>query len=525
MRIVILGGGFGGVYAAMHLEKELKGTGHELVLINRDNYFVYQPMLSEVVGGSVGVFDTVSPLKRQLKNTTLYFREIEKIDLPKKEIVLAPQFSHTPTKVGYDHLILALGNVTDFRQQPGLHEHAFPFKNLADALAIRNHMINAIDAAAVESDAGLRKQLLTFVIGGGGFSGTEVCGEVNDLARKLCKEYCIDPKELRVVLVHSKDRLLDPELPETLGSYAGKILAKRGVEILFHHKLVAATPEAAILEDGSRIYSRTIISSVPSSPNPLIDALQLPKEKGRLKTNAFMQVEGTENIWALGDCAEIPVDGGFSPPTAQFAIRQAKQLAHNLAAHLKGKEKKPFYFKAIGMLGALGHRSAVAELFGRFHFSGFPAWVLWRFIYWMKLPGLDRKLKTAASWFLDLFISAEMVQLRLEPSQGIIQLHFEAGEVVFNEGDTGDYLYIITAGEVEVSNKKGLRVRLKQGEYFGEMALLHDQARSASVTCIQPTNLLALRKRDFSALISSLGDLKKSFEETSQSRAKKAKDN
>lgn len=528
-RIVILGGGFGGVYAAIYLEKYLKKeikTGEiELCLINKENYFVYQPMLPEVVSGSVGIFDTVSPIKRLVPKTLLYVREIDKIDLENKQVMLVPQFSHATTPIAYDHLILALGNITEFKDNPGMHEHALPFKNLADAINIRNRVIDAIGAAATEPDPALRKQLLTFVIGGGGFSGTELCAEVNDYAKLICKEYSqISPKDVQVVLVHKKGRLLDRELPESLGNYAGKLLAKRGVDIRFGRMLIAATPEGAVLDDKTRILSKTIISSVPSVPNPLIEEAALPKSHGRVQTNPFMQVEGHENIWALGDCALIPLvkEKNFCPPTAQFAIREAKQLAKNLAAELKGKEKKAFHFSALGMLGALGHRSAVAELFGVFKFSGFLAWVMWRFIYWMKLPGIDRKIKVAVYWFLDLFIPAETVQLKLSPSQGITQLHFEPGEIIFNEGDTGDFLYIITQGEVEVySAKKGHLANLGPGQYFGEMALLREAKRNATIRCTKSTNVLALTKKDFGTLVANFKELKQNFEDTDRFRSAK----
>jgi len=526
-RIVILGGGFGGVYTAMYLEKylrkQIKRGIIELILINKDNYFVYQPMLSEVVGGSVGLFDTVSPIRRLAPRTTLYVREIEKIDIENKSVILTPQFTHASTKIPYDHLVLALGNVTDFRDNPGLHEHALPFKNLADALIIRNRVIDAMAAAANEQDPLLREQLLTFVIAGGGFSGTEVCAEVNDFAKKLCRDYPqIRREEINVILVHSQDRLMDKELPESLGAYAGKILAQRGVQILFGRRLLTATPEVAILDDHTRIPAKTVISSVPSMPNPLIEELNLPKNHGRIQTNTFLQVEGHRNLWALGDCALIPLKDSFCPPTAQFATREAKQLAKNLAAELNDKAKKPFHFKVLGMLGALGHHSAVAQLFGIFKFSGLPAWFLWRFIYWLKLPGFDRKLKTAASWFLEMLLPADAVQLKITPSQGIAQIHFEAEDIIFREGDTGDYLYILTSGEVEVFNKeKGHLANLGPGEYFGEMALLNKKTRMATIKCTKPTNVLALSKKDFGALIANFAELKRNFEETERLRREK----
>lgn len=420
-KIVILGGGFGGVYTAIYLEKMLKKSDFEIILVNKENYFVYQPMLAEVVGGSLGLIDTVSSLKKLLPKTTLFMREILSIDLENKKVILAPEFSRTNLELEYDHLVFALGNVTDFRGIPGIHEHALPFKNLADAVAIRNQLIEVIEEAACEKDPDLKKELLTFVIGGGGFSGTEVAAEVNDFVRSLAKKYKeIDPKEIRVVLIHSQQRLMDKELSESLGNYSGKLLQKRGVEIRFGQRLTSASPNEAVIDQKEVIRAKTIISTVPSSTNPIIEKLKLPLEKGRIKTSIELQILGEKNLWAVGDCALIPTsDGkGFCPPTAQFAIREAKVLAKNIVASLRSEALSPFHFKCIGMLGALGHHRAVAELFGKIKFSGFFAWLMWRAIYWIKLPGFDRKLKVAFSWLLDTIIPIESVQLKMTPSKG-----------------------------------------------------------------------------------------------------------
>jgi NADH dehydrogenase len=525
-KIVILGGGFGGTYTAIHLQSYLtKQTNFEIILINKENYFVFQPMLAEVVGGSLDLLDTINPLRKLLKKTKLYIREIENIDLEGKKVILAPKFDHKSLEVPFDHLVIALGNVTDFRGMSGLHEHALPFKNLADALSIRNQIIDVIEAAAAEDNLELRKQLLTFVVGGGGFSGTEVVAEVNDFARKMARQYKeIHPDEIHVVLAHSKDRLMDRELSPSLGTYAGKLLERRGVDIRFGVHLIGATLEEALLDNGDRIPAKTIISTVPSSPNPLIEALPLKIEKGKILADPTMQVEGQDHIWSLGDCSAIAnLEGkGICPPTAQFAIRQAKVLAYNIVASIEGRQKREFRFKALGMMGALGHHSAVAELFGKFKFSGLIAWALWRMIYWMKLPGFDRKLKVALSWVLDALIPLEAVQIKAAPTQGIAQLHFESGEVIFHEGDIGDYLYIIVDGEVEVFKTSGGKetrlAKLGKGEYFGEMALLNQRDRLATVRCLSPVNVLALRKNDFGILISNFEDLRKNFEETEKTR-------
>ncbi len=528
-RIIVLGGGFGGVYTAMNLEKLLnkKNPDYEIIIINRENYFVFQPMLSEVVGGSLDVKDTINPLRRLLPKSKLYIREVDSIDIENKKVILAPKYSHKKQVLSYDHIVLSLGNVTDFRGLAGLHEHALPFKNLADSLTIRNQIIDVIEAASCEEDIELKKKLLTFVIGGGGWSGTEVAAELNDFVRNFAKGYKdIDPSLIRVVLVHSKSRLLDRELSESLGNYAGALLQKRGVEIMFNTHLTSATPVEALLDNGQRISSKTIISTVPSSPNPLIESLPLKLQKGKVVTDATLQAEGQECVWSLGDCSSTPnlVEGGFCPPTAQFATRQAKVLAYNIVATIRGKKKKEFRFKALGMLGALGHHSAVAEIFGRFKFSGLFAWFLWRGIYWVKLPGLDRKLKVALSWLLDMILPLDAVQLKAAPTQAIAHLHYEEGEIIFHEGDVGDYLYIIIDGEVEIystsEGKKKTIAKLGEGEYFGEMALLNEKARTATVKCISSANIIGLKKSDFGVLISNFQDLRKNIEQTEKHRKK-----
>jgi NADH dehydrogenase len=525
-RIVILGGGFGGVYTAMHLEKLLgKNSNYEIILVNKENYFVYQPMLAEVVGGSVGLIDTVSSLRALLPKTKLFVREIYGIDIPKKTITLSPQFSHSTYELTYDHLVFALGCVTDFRGIPGIHEHALPFKTLADAIIIRNRVIDVVESAACEENAELKAELLSFVIGGGGFSGVEVAAELNDFIRKLVKSYPeIDPKMVRVVLVHSQNRLMERELNESLSRYSEKILKKRGVEIRFGQHLTSASPNEAIIDGKEKIKAKTVISTVPSSPNPLLEKLPLPLERGKIKTDCCMLVNGYENIWAIGDCALIPLSTGqgFCPPTAQFAIREGATLAKNIVAKIEGKSLIPFNFKCLGMLGALGHHSAVAELFGTLKFSGFFAWLMWRAIYWMKLPGFDRKLKVVFSWLLDMIIPIESVQLKASPTHGIINLHYEKGDIIFNEGDVGDYLYIIASGEIEILKAKDnqfVRIAtLSAGEYFGEMALLNEIRRMATVRCLTPVDVLALRKNDFGALISNLEELRKGFEKTNETR-------
>src|SRR2546426_291527 len=419
-RVLIVGGGFGGVYTAITLEKLLRNDPSvEVGLISKENYLVFQPMLPEVISGSIGILDTIAPIRRLCPNTNLYTREVESIDLKNKTVTTSAGFRPRPYQLEYDHLVIAVGNITSFVGQPGLAEHAMPFKYLGDALVLRNHTIHALEEADIESDPELRRALLTFVVAGGGFSGVEAVAELNDFVRAGARSFRrINPAEIRVILLHAGPLIL-PELPENLARFAQKLLQRRGVDIRLDTRLAGATGESALVESGERIPTKTLVSTVPSAPNPLVAALPCKKERGRIVVNEYLEVLDYPGVWALGDCAWV-VDhktGQPCPPTAQHAIREAACLAKNLVATLRGESKRPFAFQALGKLAGLGHRSAVADILG-FKLSGFIAWFLWRVIYLMKMPGIDRKLRVATDWFLDLVLPPDIVQLKIEKSVG-----------------------------------------------------------------------------------------------------------
>jgi NADH dehydrogenase len=526
-RVAVVGGGFAGVYAAMALERQLRRhDDFELMLISKENYFVFQPMLPEVISGSIGIMDVVSPIRRLLPRTDVHVREVESIDLQKRTLTAAPGFRPHAHVIGWDHLVMAPGTVTDFRGLRGLPEHALPFKNLGDALHLRNHVIHALEEAAIEkSDPELRRQLLTFVVAGGGFSGVEVVAELNDFVRGVARHYRgLSPSEIRVLLIHSGERIL-PEMSEDLALFAQRILQKHGVELRLQSRLEAATGDEAVLRGGERLPTRTLVSTIPSSPHPLVDAMELPKSKnGRLLVNAELRAEGRDDVWGRGDGASVPTpDGGFCPPTAQHATRQAEVLAHHVGVALRGGKPRVFDFKGLGKMGSLGHRSAVAEVFG-VKVSGFFAWWLWRTIYLMKLPGWGRRLKVATSWTLDVLLPPELVQLKLGGTRGIHREHFEPGQEVFHQGDLGDRIYIILSGRVVVVRHAGDSERrlaeLGPGESFGEMALLNETTRTATVRCLEAMDVLSLPKGDFTALTTNLPDLRASFEGVMEAREK-----
>jgi NADH dehydrogenase len=525
-RVVILGGGFGGVYTARALERAVGQRGDfEIVLISQDNYFTFQPMLPEVISGTIGLTDTVTPLRELLPRTEVHVREVLGVDLERRVVTTSPGFNPHAHEIPYDHLVLALGSVTDFRGMRGLPEHARPFKTLADALALRAHLVHTLEEAAIESDQPeLVKQLLTFVVAGGGFSGVEIVAELNDFVRAVGSRFRgLDASQIRVILLHGQDRIL-PEIEPSLGEFAQRLLTERGVDVRLNARLEAATAEAAILKSGERIETRTLVSTVPSSPHPILEALGLPKGKnGRLEVDRGLRVAGHANIWAVGDCAFARTPAGQPvPPTAQHATRQAEVVAHNIVAGLRAGTPRDFTFEGLGKMGSLGHRSAVAEILG-LKLSGFLAWFIWRTIYLLKLPGWGRRFKIATAWTLDLILPPDLVQLRLGSLQGISREHFEPGEAVFHQGDLGDRLYILLGGEAEVvreepGSEPQVVARLGPGEFFGEMALLKGSSRTATIRCIKAIDALSLPKREFGLLTTHLAGLRQSFEKTADRR-------
>src|SRR5580658_7389741 len=346
-KIVVLGGGFAGVYTARYLEKLLRPAEAAITLVNRENYWVYQPMLSEVISGSLGLADVVSPIRRLCPRTNLVTREIEDIDLANKVVTVSPGFRPRQLKLHYDYLVIALGNVTNFYGMPGMLENALPFKTLADAMVLRNHVIRTLEEADVEEDPELRRKLLTFVVGGGGFSGVEVIAELNDFVRAVKNNYLrLRNEPHRSVLVHSRDRILQ-EMAEPLALFAQKTLRKRGVEIVLEDRLVAATSEKAILKSAAAIACKTIVCTVPSTLPPVIQKLNCAKEKTKLLTNTGLDLQGYEGqVWALGDCTAVrTVSGAEAPPTAQHAIREATTAATNIAATIRGGQHAHFAFE------------------------------------------------------------------------------------------------------------------------------------------------------------------------------------
>lgn len=314
-------------------------------------------------------------------------------------------------EVEYDHLVIALGSITNFFNLPGLEERALTMKSLGGAIYLRNTLISHLEEADFECCATQRQALLTFVVAGGGFSGVETIAALNDFVCETLRFYPNLREEFpRVVLVHPGAVIL-PELGEKLGAYAQQKLAARKVEIKVNTRVTGVSERGVELSDGSAILTKTLVWTAGTSPNPLLQLLPCPKERGRLLVNEFLEVPDWPGVWALGDCALVPdrQSGTYCPPTAQHALREGKVLADNLLATIRGGQKKPFAFTTIGQLAAIGRRTGVANIMG-INFSGYPAWWLWRTIYLSKLPRFEKKVRVALDWTLDLLFSKDLVQ-------------------------------------------------------------------------------------------------------------------
>ncbi|MFZ0594397.1 MAG: NAD(P)/FAD-dependent oxidoreductase [Bryobacteraceae bacterium] len=417
-RVLILGGGFGGVYTALGLEKTLARKGDiEVTLINRENSTLFTPMLHEVAASDVDFSHIVNPIRRMLKHVQFVQGDIQSIDLERKHVVVMHGPENHHHELSYDYLVIALGSTTNFFGLPGVSERALTMKSLSDATHLRNRLIDLLEGADAESGLEMSADLLTVVVAGGGFAGTETVAGLNDFLRESIRYFPHLREELiRVVLIHPGDVIL-PELGRDLGTYAQKKLAERKIEIRTGTRVTAVDEEGVDLSDGTRIPARTIIWTAGTAPNPILSKLPCKMDHGRIVANEFLEVPGYDGVWALGDCASIvePKTGHPYPPTAQHALRQAKVAARNIYASVRGGKRSPFVFSTLGLLAAIGRRAGVAQILG-IHISGFPAWFLWRTIYLMKLPRIEKKIRVALDWTLDLVFSKDLVHfLDLRP--------------------------------------------------------------------------------------------------------------
>ena len=418
-RVLILGGGFGGMYAALEFERALaRGANIDVTLVNHDNFFLFTPMLHEVAASDLDITNIVSPIRKLLRRVAFFHGEIEAIDLVQKRVGLSHGHEQHCHSLPYDHLVLALGSTTNFFGIPGLATRAFTMKSLNDAIVLRNHLIANLEEADFECGSSLRTPLLNFVVAGGGFAGVETIAAMNDFLREAVRFFPhLRSDMLRVILVSSGTVIL-PELGEKLGTYAQRKLTEQQVEIHSNCKVVAVTDDDVTLSDGTKVPTNTLVWTAGISPHVLLDTLPCPKTKGRILVNQYLEVSGWPGLWALGDCALVPdpKTGEFHPPTAQHALREGRVAARNILATVQGDRMKPFVYSTIGLLAPIGKRTGVANILG-VNFSGFVAWWLWRTIYLLKLPRFEKKVLVALDWTLDVLFSKDLVHFRTTRSR------------------------------------------------------------------------------------------------------------
>ncbi len=372
-------------------------------LVTLENYFLFTPMLPAVAAGDLELNTIVNPLRKLLKRVKTFVGTIEAINLQGRQVVASHGLDEHSHELPYDQLILALGAGTNFFNLPGVEDCCITMKTLGDAVAIRNQLITHLEEANSECAAGERQPLLTFVVAGGGFAGVDTVGGINDFVREATRFYPnLRPEYLRFILV-TPDEVILPELNRKLGIYAQRKLAARGVEIITHARVSAMDDGVVQLTNGYKIPANTLIWTAGTAPNPLVAGLPLPKRNGRVAVDECLAVEGWPGVWAVGDCASVSnPTGEFYPPTAQHALREGNTVARNVVAALYGRPKrKPFRYASLGQLAAIGRRTGVANILG-VNFSGFIAWWLWRTVYLSKLPRLEKKVRVAMDWTLDL---------------------------------------------------------------------------------------------------------------------------
>lgn len=513
-RIVIIGGGFAGVPLAQHLERHTSATT-EIVLISSENHFVFTPLLAETVGREISLNHVVVPGREMVGRTHWITAEVTDIDRDARVVNYA---SHAGKRdaIGYDHLVLACGSMVDLSVIPGLATHAYPLKTLGDAMYLSNDLIGRLEEASVQTDSSERERLLTVVVIGGGFSGVEIAGAINDLMERTRRYYPqLSGTPPRIILLQSGERILPELQAASLSQYALEKLRATGVDVRVKVRAQEATAREVVLASGERIPAGTIVCTVGTAPNPILHTLGLPLERNRLKTESDMRVVGTANVWAIGDNAMVPnaYDGKPSPTTAQFATRQSKQLAENLARVLKDEPTRPFSFKPLGIMAAIGHHNAVAEVMG-FRLSGFIAWFFWRSVYLSKMPTFSRKVEVAIDWALSILFPPNLVQLQMERTLKVGRAHYGAGEFVFHKGDFGDHFYLIENGKAAVYLDEAAAPIsfLGMGDHFGEGAAMEAGGkgrRRASIKAETALDVVTIAADDFRRLTESLGTLRR----------------
>ncbi|MGW2588158.1 NAD(P)/FAD-dependent oxidoreductase [Streptomyces virginiae] len=419
-RILIVGGGYVGMYTALRLQRKLRAGEAEVTVVSAEPYMTYQPFLPEAAAGAISPRHVVVPLRRVLGKCRIVIGEAERIDHAKRTVTvrtLATADEGTgPIEMEYDELVLAPGSISRTLPVPGLADYGIGFKTVEEAIGLRNHVIEQMDIASSTRDPALRDAALTFVFVGGGFAGVEALGELEDMARYASRYYHnIKPEDMKWVLVEASDRIL-PEVGPKMGVYTVRELRRRNIDVRMETRLESCENRVAVLSDGARFPTRTVVWTAGVKPHPILAASDLPKnERGRLVCTSFLTVEGVEHAWAAGDAAAVPditagEEGRECAPNAQHAVRQAKVLADNLLAALRDEVLTEYAHKYAGSVASLGLHRGVAHIYGR-KLKAYPAWFMHRAYHLSRIPSFNRKMRVLAEWTLAGLFKREIVSL------------------------------------------------------------------------------------------------------------------
>ncbi|OIJ93364.1 FAD-dependent oxidoreductase [Streptomyces sp. MUSC 14] len=423
-RILVVGGGYVGMYTALRLQRKLKAElrrgAVEITVVTPDPYMTYQPFLPEAAAGSISPRHVVVPLRRVLPQCHVVVGEVISVD---HEVRTAAVSTPATTEegmaadlLGYDEIVLAPGSVSRTLPVPGLAEYGIGFKTVEEAIGLRNHVLEQLDIASSTRDPAIRDAALTFVFVGGGYAGVEALAELEDMARYAVRYYHnIRPEDMRWILVEASDRIL-PEVGAELGRYAVTQLRRRNIQVLLETRLDSCADRVAVLSDGQRFPTRTVVWTAGVKPHPVLAATDLPlTAHGRLKCTAELTVDGAAHAWGAGDAAAVPdvtaaEPGTDTAPNAQHAVRQARTLGDNIAHALRGEPLETYAHRYAGSVASLGFHKGVAQVYGR-RLKGYPAWFMHRVYHLSRVPTFNRKARVLAEWTLAGLFKREIVSL------------------------------------------------------------------------------------------------------------------
>ncbi|KAG2477271.1 MAG: FAD-dependent pyridine nucleotide-disulfide oxidoreductase (Modular protein) [Nitrosopumilales archaeon] len=414
-RILILGGGYAGVNVLKQLQETFESdTEVSISLVSQDNFFLHTPLLPEMATGMLASRHIATPIRSFCKRARYYQAKVDSIDLNDNKVTISRALDSQKRELEFDYLVIALGGKTNFFGNKNIEKHALTIKTLGDAIVMRNHIISILESADQEEDPNVLSKLMTFVVVGGGFSGVETVGEINDFVKESVEKFYrnIDPEKIRIILVSAGEKIL-PEIGD-LGEYAMESLTKNGVEIIKNTKLVDAEPEQISLDNGMKIPYSTLVWAGGVTVDPVVSKLDTEHSpRDNILVDKFLRIKNHPKVFALGDCASITDErtGKPYPPTAQHAVREARIASENITSSIKGNDsQKPFVYQSKGSMAKIGKRNGVALLMGR-RIHGFTAWFLWRQYYLSTLPSAEKKFRVAIDWFADLFFPRDITIL------------------------------------------------------------------------------------------------------------------